>query len=279
MLKSYLYGGVGNQLFQYFLLYPRASDFVVSKLFLQGYRTQTSSISRLLDVPVIEDKLDTNFSLKNFVKRNTIRFASKMQLAELMGIKGDNSRELFDRSEASYFGYWQRSDLFEPFRKEILAANWRHTDMFLDEFNRKIVISDGVYVLHVRKGDYLLKKNMKIFSDLDTDFYLQGFNDILEPVQSIIICTDDVHWVRQNLLQPLSKVCSRVEMSSDYGCQDWVDDFLLMRFSKNLIMSNSTFAWWAAFLNNNNIYFPRSWYRNEHSKLKLNSWSYFGGEK
>ena len=279
MLKSYLYGGVGNQLFQYFLLYPRSSDFVVSELFLQGYRTQTSAISRLLDMPVMDDSRDTNFSLKNFIKRNGIKFASKMQLAEFAGIKVDNSIELFDRSDASYFGYWQRSDLFEPFRKEILAANWRHTDVFLDQFDRKIVLSDGVYVLHVRKGDYLLKKNKKIFSDLDIDFYLKGFSDILEPVRSIIICTDDVVWVRQNLLQPLSKVCGRVEMSSDYGCQDWVDDFLLMRFSRNLIMSNSTFAWWAAFLNNNNIYFPRTWFRREHSKLKLNSWIYFGEEK
>ncbi|MDB2524203.1 alpha-1,2-fucosyltransferase [Amylibacter sp.] len=251
----------------------------MSKLFLHGYTTQTSSIDQLLDIGRVVDSLDNTLNLKKALVRNVIKLASRAKLAEIAGIKIDSSERLFDNPDASYFGYWQRPELFEPFYDDILAANWRHNIDFLEECNREVVLSDSVYVLHVRKGDYLLKKNKKIFSDLNRDFYLKGLENVLQPVQKIIICTDDRRWVWENLFQPLSKICRQVEMSSNYGCQNWVDDFLLMRFSNNLIMSNSTFAWWAAFLNNNNIYFPRTWYRNADSKLKLNSWNYFGEDK
>lgn len=277
--KTYLYGGVGNQLFQYFLPYIHSKKYTVSKIFLEAYTAQTSSIDQLLE---ITDFAYPECNMSSFRKRLVkagIKITSKVGLSDILGIKTDTSKNLFDDPNASYFGYWQRADLFEPYRAKILAANWRHDIKFLECYNRKDILSDDSFVVHIRKGDYLLNKNQKLFSYLDKNFYLEGLASLSLPIKKIIICTDDLNWVNKNLVYNLSKVCEQVRLSSDYGCQSWVDDFLLMRFSKNLIMSNSTFSWWAAFLNSNNIYFPRQWYNNKKTNLKLNSWNSFGAKK
>lgn len=276
MYKTYLYGGVGNQLFQYFLLYRHTQDFEVSEVFLDGYTTHISNIKQILRVNKFSEHPDTITFINNKIRKLLIKSFCAFGMSEMIAIKTDGSDDLFANSNQHYFGYWHDLDLFEPYRQKIIDANWLHDIKFLDSHSRSDILADDAFVLHVRKGDYLIKKNAKIFADLDVKFYMDGIKELDVPISKIIICTDDRNWVRKHLVPELSKLCKNIDMSSSYGCKTWVDDFLLMRFSKNLIMSNSTFSWWAAFLNNNNVYFPRRWYKSMQFLMKRDTWNWFG---
>ena len=276
MFKTYLYGGVGNQLFQYFLLYGAGQDFQVSTLFLKNYKAQTSSINRLLIVPEHQQICPSiGFASEEFLKK-TIKLACKIGVSDYLRIKTDGAKDLFSTPNASFFGYWQDANLFAPYRERIIGANWYHDVSFLCSHDREEVLEEGTFVVHVRKSDYLSRKNQALFSNLDATFYCNGLRRLDRQYDRLIVCTDDVQWVMQNLFTGISKFCARVQFSSEYGCRSWVDDFLLMRFSRNLIMSNSTFAWWAAFLNENNVYFPAKWYVKKDNKLKICRWEVFG---
>lgn len=279
MHRTYLYGGVGNQLFQYFLLYGQSDCFEVSELFLKNYRTHNSHIAELLHINKFHRPSRTGSKFENLsdnTKRYMIRILCKMHLSSVVGLKTDGSKQLFDTADRGFFGYWHDLKFFEGNRDEIKNADWKHDAQFLNSNNRLEVLSDNTCVIHIRKGDYLLGKNKKIFANLGDKFYIDGLKQHDKPIDNLIICTDDRNWVKSNLFNKLLPLYHNVVMSSDYGCSSWVDDFLLMRFSKNLIMSNSTFSWWAAFLNDNNVYYPRSWYIDSEFNMKRVSWKYFG---
>lgn len=279
MYKTYLYGGVGNQLFQYFLLYGRNEKFEISELFLMNYKTHNSNLKQLLRINEVSVS-PPKAPIANFVFRNIqillIKAFCALNLARFICIKTDGSINLFEPKKANFFGYWHDLSLFEPYRQEIIYADWNHSIQFLDSYNRKDILSDNTFVLHIRKGDYLVGKNKKIFANLDTQFYIDGFTSLPDSIDKLIICTDDKNWVEYHLIEKLSLFCNNIVLSSHYGCTNWVDDFLLMRFSRNLIISNSTFSWWAAFLNDNNVYYPRRWYINKSFDMKRGSWKYFG---
>ena len=276
MNRTYLYGGVGNQLFQYFLLYSHTQNFEVSEIFLDGYTTHNSNIKQLLRINEVSEHPNGISFISDKLRKLLIRGFCAFGMAEIIGIKTDGSDDLFDNANQNYFGYWHDLDLFEPHRQKIIDANWLHDVQFLETHSRSEILADDAFVLHVRKGDYAIRKNVKIFSDLDVKFYIDGLNQLDVPIGKLIICTDDRDWVRKYLIPELSQVCNNIDMSSSYGCKTWVDDFLLMRFSKNLIMSNSTFSWWAAFLSNNNVYYPRRWYKYMHFSMKRDTWNWFG---
>ena len=279
MYKTFLYGGVGNQLFQYFLLYGHTEDFETSELFLDNYKTHNSNIKQLLnikEVPKIALEVSVTKKIFQNIQRVMIKIFCAINLASWIGVKTDGSNNLFSNKKTDFFGYWHDLNLFEPHRQKIIEADWAYNIRFLEANNRNDVLADNTFVLHIRKGDYLVGKNKKIFADLDAKFYIDGLASLRGKFDKLIICTDDKGWVDHHLIDSLSCFCDNIVMSSHYGCTNWVDDFLLMRFSRNLIISNSTFSWWAAFLNDNNVYYPRRWYINEDFDMKRNHWKDFG---
>ena len=276
MHRTYLYGGVGNQLFQYFLLYGHTENFEVSEIFLNNYTTHSSNIKQLLRINEASEHYNKISFISDNLRKLLIRGFCAFGMAQIIGIKTDGSADLFTNTNQHYFGYWHDLNLFEPHRKKILEANWLHDLRFLEMHSRSEILSDDAFVLHIRKGDYTIKKNTKIFADLDVKFYIDALNQLGLPIGKLIICTDDQDWVRKYLSPELSIFCNNIDMSSSYGCKTWVDDFLLMRFSKNLIMSNSTFSWWAAFLSDNNVYCPRRWYKSLQFTMKRDAWNWFG---
>lgn len=276
MRTTYLYGGVGNQLFQYFFLYVMDKEFKFSRLFLKNYRTQDSSLSSLLTTSAGTLAADDMPLLKRQLVINFIKLSCKLRINEFFNLKSDSSSQLFNSADARYFGYWQDASFFEPYREIIKGANWKHDVSFLSYHGRERVLERDTFVLHVRKADYLLPKNISIFADLGAKFYCDGFERLDRKITNLIICTDDKEWVTQNLLTSLEKYSDGVYFSDDFGCRGWTDDFLLMRFAQNLIMSNSTFSWWAAFLNDNNVYCPVNWFNDVEHRLKISNWNDFG---
>ncbi|OUS41708.1 glycosyl transferase family 11-domain-containing protein [Ostreococcus tauri] len=127
--------------------------------------------------------------------------------------------------------------------------------------------------LHVRRGDYT--KLNELYNVLDSNYYLRALSLIEGRIDHVIIVSDDVSWCEENLA---SKIAHRVVFSP---FKDDLFDFVLLHLSEILVIANSSFSWWAAFLkhvrstNKTNdasirVFAPALWYNASGSLAHMN---------
>lgn len=98
--------------------------------------------------------------------------------------------------------------------------------------------------LHIRRGDYLQYPNHHPTTSLDY------YNNAIETIginQDFVICTDDKPYCQDLINKGL--FASKNMFISD--AEDEITDFSTMTICDNNIIANSSFSWWAAYLNNN----------------------------
>ena len=132
-------------------------------------------------------------------------------------------------------------------------------------------------VMHVRRGDYLLDKNSYI-GVLSVEYYLSAMNLIRSKTMNnssergLWIFTDSPECVSQEFLGHLGengKIVSPPEGS------DPAESLILMSLASDIIISNSTFSWWAAALSRNSkVVAPSKWFRSQEDPERLipDSW-------
>jgi len=157
---------------------------------------------------------------------------------------------------ASYSGFFQCEKFFKHNRDLIL-------DMYEPNDSIKAYIigkySDLLNIetcaIHVRRGDYLKLQHVHCVQDIE--YFRQGMEAIGD-VQKYVVFSDDIQWCKDNF-----KGDKFVFIE---GEKDYVDLFL-MSMCNHQITSNSSFSWWAAWLNKNpnkKVVGPLRWF-NEQS--------------
>ena len=114
--------------------------------------------------------------------------------------------------------------------------------------------------IHVRRGDYV---NNPFYVDLWKDGYYE--RAIAEfPDEDFLVFSDDIEWCKQ---QPLFKG-RRFSFSEG---NDEVTDLNLMAGCKGIIMANSSFSWWGAYLGDSKkkVIAPKEWYTDKIIRTKL----------
>ncbi|NJN24996.1 MAG: hypothetical protein HC819_02935 [Cyclobacteriaceae bacterium] len=166
-------------------------------------------------------------------------------------------------------GYYQSPDFFEH-AKNIIKQNLSVKKKYIRSFELKYPISQTQQILtiHIRGGDYKIQPQ-----NLLPLHYYQTCLEIIKSLEnySIYIISDDFEYA--------SDFVSKLELGSArvvFSRQSLIDDFLLLKFAKIAIISNSTFAWWAAYLNETakQIFAPKNWLgynrKNEYPKGIMN---------
>ena len=279
-------GGLGNQLFQYAF-----GQYVAKKLNLKvKYDLQTKiSISTFterefallyynfdIEVAKPEDVKLLKIYSKGFCSRLKRKLVQKVpSLSKRYFVEDKLHNVIFDKElkdDCYYDGYWQSYKYLEInnefLRNKICLKNFSIRNEKLKE---KISFSNSIS-LHVRRGDYIsIKKNSDIFHICNLNYYIAAIDliekKIIEP--QYYIFSDDIEWAKANFVG--SKFYF-IEGNSP------VEDMYLMSLCKHNIIANSTFSWWAAWLNNNvnkEIICPTHWYVNGDNLLKEfipNSW-------
>ena len=121
--------------------------------------------------------------------------------------------------------------------------------------------------VHIRGGDYMHEKQ---YSGICTaDYYRKAMEYIMQTAGNcrFFIFTNDIGYAQQ-ILQPLR--CDILQNAvfinnSDFK-QDPGFDLFLMKSCTHHIIANSTFSWWAAFLDtkeNKIVIAPKNWTNNE----------------
>jgi hypothetical protein len=273
MLVVKIYGGLGNQIFQYifgkYLEKKFNTDVVFDFYYFAKFNFRKPSLLNIIkDVKTLSDfEIHYNFNPTKSFKINSIwnkykNYGLYYSERNFQNFKFSNSKNM----NIYYFdGYWQSSKYFNFFSCEELDSFFN----FDNEHCMKNVIH-----MHVRRGDYLVKPNNKIFFTQEIDYYNSSINLLSLKYKltrfntSIVIFTDDENWTKLNLKFDFD---TSIISGLDY------EDFVLLCCSKYLIISNSTFSCAAAFLKNKSkiVISPSKWYKDytRNNEYKFNMYN------
>ena len=281
-----LNGGIGNQLFQYYLGEELRNIYKKNVIFYdirKSYNINHDSfIEKTFNLNI------TKYSIKEqnfFVKHILLApYALKIlkYLYTFLRIKIFNNLyfDLSHNLEKSflkyglniYFGTWHglinkyfflKKDLNLNFKKEITDKNLNLNDDFI--------------AVHVRRGDYISsKKTSQHHGNLKKSYFIEAVNLLRNRYGNlrVILFSDDPKWLKSDLkdLIPNSLIFSSQSKSTDL-------DFFYMTNARFFVISNSTFSWWAAFLSkkkNKFIIIPKFWFNNveTNNDLIFKDWDY-----
>lgn len=155
-------------------------------------------------------------------------------------------------------GYRQAYKYFEDYSKEIRKI-FTPKQHIIDKM-RKILPLKYIAV-HIRKGDYIkLMHNvpsLREFKMCKLKYYKEAIKELQKyyPKYPVLICTDSPDFVKPLLKELGAKLSPIKDLSPK------ISDFCTMYLSDALVISNSTFSWWAAYLRTRrNIICPTPWW-------------------
>lgn len=227
-------------------------------------------------------------------------------------------RKLFGRKKKSYFeedkryhgeimtwddiyleGYWQSDKYFASVADQVREAY--DTDKLIrylednglagnmETWLARIADSESVSV-HIRRGDYLLPEARELFGGICTEtYYREAMRQIRQqyPNCRFYLFTNDKAWISERLAQARHRqpaeadAAQCVQIVDLSGSQDSdYAEFVLMSRCRHNILANSSFSWWASYLNRNEdkiVIAPDRWlngwdcsdmYRTDMRKVK-----------
>lgn len=105
--------------------------------------------------------------------------------------------------------------------------------------------------IHVRRGDYFSDDRYRPRFAMDIDHYLPGAVRLARaqgPISRFVVVSDDPQWCAENLAWLTEGVAS-VEIAEGAGSATGVlEDFSRLCAAQRLILSNSSFGYWGAFV-------------------------------
>lgn len=163
-------------------------------------------------------------------------------------------------------GYFQDRKYFENIRPILLKEFTPKKKIKISKELRKVLEESESVSVHVRRGDYV-----KLNWSLNPVYYKKAICYIkkiyTEPV--FLIFSDDLDWVKKNMY-----IDGRYIYVNEQRSLEDYEELLIMSRCKANIIANSTFSWWAAWLNPNKekvVIAPKKW-KIEHPDLLLDEW-------
>lgn len=276
MIIVNLMGGLGNQMFQYALGRRLAMERAVPlKLDLSWFSQQKMRRYRL-DQFQISAETATPAEICFFTKCHCpsvlwkmfekLRTKHPQWLGQVVTYPGMSyyPQALQVPKYAYLNGYWQSEKYFKPIRQfllqELIIKEGLVTPIrqMLD-----IIQSTNSVSLHIRRGDYVNNpRSNHVHGVLSLMYYQQAMQGLEGAIRSphYFVFSDDIPWARQHL-QDVKNVTFVDQNDPE---QDHLD-LTLMSACKHHIIANSSFSWWAAWLNQNQgklVFAPRRWFND-----------------
>lgn len=154
----------------------------------------------------------------------------------------------------SLIGFFQSEKYFKHCKQEIrkyftLKKKW------VKYINKKYPqLKEKTCAIHVRRGDYVdypdyhPPQPLSYYENAVKELFGKNFKYI-----HFVVCSDDIGWCKNNLKFP--------KMTFVEGENDIIDMYIMSMCGDNVI-SNSSFSWWSAWLNQNQnkVVAPNNWF-------------------
>lgn len=162
-------------------------------------------------------------------------------------------------------GYWQSYKYFESVFP-IICAELKPISPLSDAsatVAEQILMTQAISI-HVRRGDYVANQAInKVHGFIGLEYYLIAIQHIKKNVAlpHFFVFSDDMEWAINHLgLQDNVTFVSHNTGSASN------EDMQLMSLCKHNIIANSSFSWWGAWLNQNQnkmVIAPKRWFNNQ----------------
>lgn len=151
--------------------------------------------------------------------------------------------------------------------EEIVRDCFRFPEKKLDPTNReildKIKLTKSVGI-HIRRGDYVKDKiTNNVHGVCSLEYYQRALENIrkMDKDPVFYFFSDDMDWVKSKFVNIEGQ---KVFVSENQGDHSWKDMMLMSKCDHNII-ANSSFSWWAAWLNGNTskrVIAPKRWFKD-----------------
>jgi len=282
MIVVRLKGGLGNQMFQYAF-----GTYLATK-----YNTKLKlDLSFLLDRTPRDDAVFRNYELDifdlkgvNFAKENDLaKFGlSDSRLLNSINYRIFNCSKRYSIIREAHFSFHE-SELSFP-KNIYLDGYWQSEKYFIDieniircdfKFKNKLfaecanlaerIESTQSLCVNVRRADFLhLESSAKTLGFIGQDYFYRAVDLLSEIIHDfeIFVFSDDMDWCVKNL-EFRSKTTF---VTHDYKGEKFGDYLQLMTKCKHFVIPNSSFGWWAAWLNRNSdkiVIAPKRWFADD----------------
>ena len=286
MVIIQLAGGLGNQMFQYALYLQFQNLHKEVKIddvagFVEDEKRDPSLSAfgityQKADPKEIEEMLDASLLFWHRVRRKLFGRKRKSYFEADKRFKP----EIFTWDDIYLEGYWQTEKYFEAVADQVRAAFdvdrllmvQQAGDMAkagrtkqqtkVQTYLRQITQTQSVS-LHIRRGDYLTPENQALFGGICTEAYYKEAVRLMReqyPGCRFFLFTNDKEWAKERFAddkggrttetaladgEPADVIVVDLPEGSDH------EEFALMSKCKHHILANSSFSWWASYLNQN----------------------------
>ncbi|WP_044399014.1 alpha-1,2-fucosyltransferase [Lacinutrix sp. Hel_I_90] len=255
MIVIKLIGGLGNQMFQYA---------TAKAIALHKNTTLKLDVSAFENYDLHDYSLD-HFNITAKKYQQPPKWLKKIQnkLKPKTYYNEESFRYnsfLFDSNAKTILlnGYFQSEQYFLKYREEIIkdfsitSPLKPETKALLQKVHKTNAVS-----IHIRRGDFLKHDVHNTFKE---EYYKKAMKTIESKIDNptYYLFSDDMPWVKLNFKSNFKTVY--VDFND---AQTAFEDLVLMSNCKHNIIANSSFSWWAAWLNTNPskiVIAPEQWF-------------------
>lgn len=259
MIEINLKGGLGNQMFQYAtarnLSIKYKTDLVLNTEYFLNIPKGDVPRKYQLDIFNIDKNIkikETINPIKKIWQKLSLKFfGQKIQIPVANAL-------LKIGLPVCLNGYFQNEKYFKDIRNILLKEFTLTKQLEVEAEKIKNILEKSESVcLNVRRSDYLRPENIKMFGTLNMEYYNNAIEYIKNKIKNPLICvfSDDPEGVKKEF-----KIDNVIFAGNDI-LKDY-EQLYLMSICKHNIIANSSFAWWGAWLNQNQnkiIVCPKEW--------------------
>ena len=261
MIVMRIKGGLGNQLFQY------AAAYAISKRLGQPLEFDPSFTANMTnrqyklpqlcvkssDVVDIDKLPKAVLHLKNIYINKIFRILniSRYRCGNYLYLLEARDRllpDFFTINDSNLYidGYFQSEEYFKEYRKDLIAQlcpKYKPEKEYVEALNT--ICGCNSVAVHVRRSDFK-KDNCSYHYLLDEEYYKRAISEMGKRLEFPVFFwfSDDMAWVKKHI--GMSPDFRFIQMKTKHGD---IDDMMLMKNCNHIITANSTFSWWAAWLN------------------------------
>lgn len=278
-----LYGGLGNQLFQYATAYALAHAHQAQLLLDLSWFDTVKEDARLTNRSFALSAYQLSFDAVSPISNNSLYF--KIARKFFLPIKDSTGIPIwfekhfhFDAQLGALTlpvhldGYWQSFRYFESVKPQLVEQlTLKHNVNVLNQEMFQSIKAQHSVCVHIRRGDYVSNPSAAAHhGTCSLAYYHQAIERMRKRHPSSVFCifSDDIAWAKEHLKTAAPHTYVDINSEEEVHLDLW-----LMRACRDFILANSSLSWWAAWLCDNptcHVIVPDPWFAsNKHSTQDL----------
>lgn len=257
MIGVLLQGRLGNQLFQYAFAYSTAKklkteyfiDLSHEKFLIPSYFTLEPSLTNFLSRYIFNITGFNNifsFHLRRFFSKVMRPASLQKEVSFGFDVYAHKVLESL-KNDIHHNGYFQSEIYFQEYQQEIrkLFTIRRTVQKTYEQTYKSIFSGKKIATFHIRRTDYTQLEQLNLGKpdlSLPRDYYHNIISKLEKDNLLFVFISDDPKFVAEEFSYVKNKHISQANE---------ITDFQHMLNADICVISNSTFSWWAAWLNTN----------------------------